>query len=116
MPPGKRVGFAIVGLGRLSLEELLPAFGETKKARVVALMSGTPDKARLVAEQYGIAPDAIYGYDEWDRLAQNPAVQVGLRRDAQRHASRPGRRGGAGPASTCSARSRWPIPRPRRAR
>jgi predicted dehydrogenase len=76
MPPGQRVGFAIVGLGRLSLEEILPAFGETKRARVVALMSGTPAKAKLVAEQYGIAPEAVYGYDEWDRLAQNPAVQA----------------------------------------
>ena len=76
MPPGKRVGFAIVGLGRLSLEEILPAFGETKRSRVVALMSGTPAKAKLVAEQYGIAPEAVYGYDEWDRLAQNPAIQA----------------------------------------
>jgi predicted dehydrogenase len=88
MPPGKRVGFAIVGLGRLSLEELLPAFGETKKARLVALMSGSPDKARLVSEQYGVAPDAVYGYGDWERLRQNPAVQVvyivtpnGLHRD-----------------------------------
>jgi predicted dehydrogenase len=98
MPPGKRVGFAIVGLGRLSLEELLPAFGETKKARLVALMSGTPDKARLVAEQYGIGADAIYGYDEWDRLKQNPAVQVvyivtpnGLHRDQVVAAARAGK-------------------------
>ncbi|NEU14133.1 Gfo/Idh/MocA family oxidoreductase [Methylobacterium sp. BTF04] len=76
MPPGKRVGFAIVGLGRLSLEEILPAFGEAKKARVVALMSGSPDKAHLVAEQYGIAAEAVYGYGDWDKLAQNPQVQA----------------------------------------
>ena len=29
LPPAQRVGFAVVGLGRLSLEEILPAFGET---------------------------------------------------------------------------------------
>ncbi|WP_336486441.1 Gfo/Idh/MocA family oxidoreductase [Methylobacterium nigriterrae] len=76
MPPEKRVGFCVVGLGRLTLEELLPAFAECRKARLVALMSGTPDKAKLVAEQYGIAPEAVYGYDAWDRLRQNPAVQA----------------------------------------
>src|SRR3954469_18887247 len=44
MPVDKRVGFAVVGLGRLSLENILPAFGEAKKARPVALVSGTPEK------------------------------------------------------------------------
>ncbi|WP_132253749.1 Gfo/Idh/MocA family protein [Methylobacterium segetis] len=76
MPLEKRVGFCLVGLGRLSLEELLPAFAESKKARIVALMSGSPDKAKLVAQQYGVAPDAVYGYGDWDRLKQNAAVQA----------------------------------------
>lgn len=76
MPPAERVGFAIVGLGRLSLEEILPAFGEATKTKVVALMSGSPDKAKLTASQYGIPSDAIYGYDQWDRLKANPAVQA----------------------------------------
>ncbi|MEA1831314.1 Gfo/Idh/MocA family oxidoreductase [Methylobacterium durans] len=76
MPLEKRVGFCLVGLGRLSLEELLPAFAESKKARVVALMSGSPDKAKLVAQQYGIPADAVYGYGEWDRLKGNAAVQA----------------------------------------
>ncbi|SFK38652.1 Gfo/Idh/MocA family protein [Methylorubrum salsuginis] len=88
MPPGERVGFAIVGLGRLSLEEILPAFGEAKKARPVALMSGSPEKAKLTARQYGIPEDAVYAYDQWDRLKANPAVKAvyivtpnGLHRD-----------------------------------
>ncbi|GJE42336.1 Gfo/Idh/MocA family protein [Methylobacterium soli] len=76
MPPEKRVGFCVVGLGRLSLEEILPALAQCKRARLTALMSGSPDKARLVAEQYGIAPEAVYGYGDWDRLRQNPAVQA----------------------------------------
>ncbi|GEP05015.1 Gfo/Idh/MocA family protein [Methylobacterium oxalidis] len=76
MPVEKRVGFCLVGLGRLTLEELLPAFAECKASRVVALMSGSPDKAKLVAQQYGIAPEAVYGYGDWDRLKQNAAVQA----------------------------------------
>lgn len=76
MPPGERVGFAIVGLGRLSLEELLPAFAECKRARPVALVSGTPEKLRTVGAQYGIKPEALYSYAELDRIAENPEVKV----------------------------------------
>ncbi len=76
LPPGQRVGFAIVGLGRLALEQILPAFAQSLKARPVALVSGTPDKLRAVAQQYGIAPGACYNYDDFDRIRDNPEVKV----------------------------------------
>ncbi|MFC0406888.1 Gfo/Idh/MocA family oxidoreductase [Roseomonas elaeocarpi] len=76
MPPERRVGFAVMGLGRLALEEILPAFAECKAARPVALVSGSPEKARAVAAQHGIAADSVYGYDEVARLSENPAVQA----------------------------------------
>ncbi|NEY37421.1 Gfo/Idh/MocA family oxidoreductase, partial [Streptomyces sp. PRKS01-65] len=75
-PPGQRVGYCVVGLGRLSLDEILPAFGATKRSRLAAVMSGTPDKAKLVARQYGLPEDAAYGYDEWDRLKANASIQA----------------------------------------
>ncbi|MBP2296546.1 Gfo/Idh/MocA family protein [Azospirillum rugosum] len=88
LPPAERVGFAVVGLGRLSLEEILPAFGECKRARPVALVSGSPEKARLVAAQHGIKPEAVYGYADFDRIAENREIQAvyiilpnGLHRD-----------------------------------
>lgn len=40
LPPEQRVGFAVVGLGRLSLEQILPAFAQCKRSRPVALVSG----------------------------------------------------------------------------
>ena len=73
-PPGERVGFAIAGLGRLSLEEIMPAFGAAKRARITALISNSPDKARAVGAQYGVPPGSIYSYDEWHRLAENPDI------------------------------------------
>jgi GFO/IDH/MocA oxidoreductase family protein len=76
LPPERRVGFALVGLGRLTLEELLPAFAECRYAHPVALVSGTPEKARLVAAQYGIKPDAVYGYADIRRLRENPEVRA----------------------------------------
>ncbi len=74
--PDERVGFAIVGLGRLSVEQLLPAFGQCKKAKLVALVSGSPDKARKIAAQYGILEKNIYNYQTYDQLKKNPDVQV----------------------------------------
>src|SRR6476469_2717966 len=52
--PERRVGYAVVGLGHLTLNEILPAFGQSKHARPVSLVSGDPDKMRKVAQQYGI--------------------------------------------------------------
>ncbi|MFL6414743.1 MAG: Gfo/Idh/MocA family protein [Bryobacteraceae bacterium] len=74
MPFEKRVGFAVVGLGRLSLENILPAFAHTEKARPVALVSGTPDKAKTVAAQYGIKPEAIYSYEKFEDIRNNPDI------------------------------------------
>jgi len=98
LSPEQRVGFAVVALGRLSLEELLPAFAETKKAKLVALVSGSPDKLRTVAQQYGIAPSACYDYAGFDRIRDNPDVKVvyvvtpnGLHREFVERAAKAGK-------------------------
>ncbi len=74
--PDRRVGFAIVGLGRLSLTEILPAFGQSKHAKPVALVSGEADKMSKVAQQYGIKPSSCYSYQTYDNLKNNPEVEV----------------------------------------
>ena len=74
--PADRVGFAVVGLGKLALEQVMPAFAQAKHAKPVALVSGSPDKMGLVAKQYGISPDSCYCYSDMARLRDNPAVQV----------------------------------------
>lgn len=76
LPPDSRVGYALVGLGHLTLEELLPAFGECKKSKPVALVSGSKEKMAKVAAQYGIKPANCYTYDQYDRLKDNPDVQA----------------------------------------
>lgn len=74
--PPQRTGYAIVGLGHLSLGQLLPAFGKSKYSKAVALVSGDRAKALKVAAQYGIRESAIYDYNSYERLADNPEVQV----------------------------------------
>jgi predicted dehydrogenase len=75
-PPPPRLGFAVVGLGKLALGEVLPAFALTERCRPAALVSGDPDKARAVARRYGIDPRGIYDYKNFDSLRDNPAVDV----------------------------------------
>ena len=74
--PDQRVGFAVVGLGRLSLDQILPAMGKSQYCRPVALVSGDREKAKKIAVQYGIAESSVYDYAGFDRLAENKAVQV----------------------------------------
>ncbi len=76
LPPDKRVGVAIVGLGRLTLEQILPAFGEAKRCKPVALVSGDQAKARQVAQQYGIKAQNLYSYQNYDDIKNNPDVDV----------------------------------------
>jgi predicted dehydrogenase len=76
LPPDQRVGYAIVGLGHLTLEEILPAFGQCKKSKPVALVSGSPEKLAKVAKQYGIKPASCYSYADYDKLKDNLEVQV----------------------------------------
>ena len=74
--PSQRIGFAIVGLGRLSLDQILPAMAKSKSCKPVALVSGDRAKAEKVAEQYGIRVSSIYDYASFDKLAQNADVKV----------------------------------------
>jgi predicted dehydrogenase len=75
-PSDEKIGFAIVGIGRLSLDQILPAFGKTKFCKPVALVSGDRQKALKVAAQYGIKDSSVYGYDNFENLAHNPDVKV----------------------------------------
>jgi glucose-fructose oxidoreductase len=74
--PGKKLGWAIVGLGRLAVNQILPAIGRCQKTRVTALVSGRPEKARHLAQVYGVDPKSIYNYENYDDMARNPAIDV----------------------------------------
>ncbi|HEX6038020.1 Gfo/Idh/MocA family oxidoreductase [Longimicrobium sp.] len=76
LPPDQRVGWAIVGLGDFALNQILPAIGDTRMCRLSAVVSGNADKAREVARAYGVAPSSVYSYEDFDRIRDNPDVQV----------------------------------------
>lgn len=74
--PGKKLGWAIVGLGNLAIHEILPAFAKCEKSSVTALVSGHPDKANKLAQQYGVNSKNIYNYQNYDSIKDDPQVDI----------------------------------------
>jgi predicted dehydrogenase len=70
------VGFAVVGLGKLSLGQIVPGFRNCRSARLAALVSGHPDKANRVAAENQVPAGSIYSYADFDRIAENSRIEV----------------------------------------
>ena len=75
-PPGRKLGWAVVGLGWLAINQILPAFAKCEKSRVTALVSGSPEKAQKLAISYGVAEKNIYYYENYDSIRDNPAIDI----------------------------------------
>ena len=75
-PPGKKLGWAVVGLGSLAINQILPAFAKCEKSKVVAFVSGHRDKADKLAARYGVEAANIYNYENYDSIKDNPAIDV----------------------------------------
>src|SRR5215831_14889196 len=75
-PPGKKLGWAIVGLGNLSINQILPAFAKCEKSKVVAFVTGHPDKAHKLALRYGVNPKNIYNYQNYDSIKDKLPLNV----------------------------------------
>jgi len=74
--PDKRLGVAVVGLGRLALQQILPAFAASKLCKVAALVTGDREKGNAVAGQYGVNPKNVLDYQHYDRLEELPDVDL----------------------------------------
>jgi len=74
-PEERRVGYCIVGLGRIASHFML-AIVASHKARIAGLVSGHRDKAERIASQYGVPNTAIYNYQNYDEIAHNPDIEA----------------------------------------
>ena len=74
--PNRRIGFALLGIGKLTQTQLIPALRATKIARLTALVSGHADKAKRVAAAEGVPERNIYSYETFDRIVDNPDIDV----------------------------------------
>ena len=74
--PGRKLGWALVGLGSLSINQIMPAFARCEKSRLTAFVSGSPEKARTLASRYGVDEKHIYTYADYERIRDNPDIDV----------------------------------------
>jgi predicted dehydrogenase len=74
--PKRKIGYALVGLGKLSQDQLIPALRKTQDCHLTAVVSGHPDKAHRIAAENGVPEGSIYSYETFDRVADNPDVDV----------------------------------------
>jgi predicted dehydrogenase len=74
MPSGKPVGYAVVGLGSISQVAVLPAFAESKNAKLIAVVSGDKEKAKKLAEKFQARQS--YSYTEYAECLKNPQVDA----------------------------------------
>jgi predicted dehydrogenase len=70
----KKVGFAVVGLGKIAQVSVLPAFRNCKKARLEAVVSRDSKKAARFARKF--KAKSHYQNDEFDACLTNPAVSA----------------------------------------
>jgi len=70
----KPVGFAVIGLGGFAQGAILPGFRHSKKAKLVALVSGDRSKAKRLATKFHAG--AFYTYEELPACFSNPQVEA----------------------------------------
>ena len=73
---GRRVGYCIVALGRISMQHFMPATRLSKYSRVTAIVSGHRDKAEKWAADYGVPARSIYNYENYDAIAENHDIDA----------------------------------------
>ncbi len=72
----RKAGYAIVGLGSYALNNIIPQLQRCRLSRLTALVSGDPAKAKRVAAEHGVPERSIYSYQNFDRIRDNPDVDV----------------------------------------
>ena len=70
----KKVGFAVLGLGKIAEVAVLPAFRNCKKAKLEAVISRDKKKAARFARRF--KAKTYYQNDEFEACLKNPAVSA----------------------------------------
>ena len=75
-PQQKKIRYAVIGLGRISLQHFMPGTRMSSLGQITALVCGHPEKARKYAADYNIPEKNIYTYENFDRIRDNPDVDA----------------------------------------
>ena len=71
-----KLGVALIGLGYYSTDLLAPALQKTKHCYLAGIVTGTPSKAETWKSKYNIPDKNIYNYQTFDKIADNPDIDV----------------------------------------
>ena len=75
----KKIRYAVVGLGWIAQEVILPGFKGAKRSELVAFVTDDAEKAKELGEKYGVSEIVDYdGYDELLRSGKVDAVYITL--------------------------------------
>ena len=72
----RKIGYCIVGLGRISMHHFMPAVKMSSNSRITALVSGHRDKAERMAAEYGVPSRSVYSYESYDEISKNPDIDA----------------------------------------
>ena len=72
----KKLGVALLGLGRYASGELAPALQQTKNCQLAGVITGHPEKGAAWAKQYNFPEKNIYHYDNLEKIADNPDIDI----------------------------------------
>jgi predicted dehydrogenase len=73
----KKVGYCVVGIGSLTKNQIVPALAKCEHAKLVALVSGhAAEKAPPIVEKYGLNPQYVYSYENFNAIRDNPEIDV----------------------------------------
>src|SRR5687768_1994684 len=72
----KQLGIALIGLGKYSTGELAPALQKTTHVKLAGIVTGSAQKAKEWKDKYGIKDSNIYNYQDFDRIKDNPDIDV----------------------------------------
>lgn len=71
-----KLGIALIGLGSYSTYQLAPALQQTRNCYLAGIVTGTPSKEQVWASKYNIPEGNIYNYQNFDRIAENPNIDI----------------------------------------
>src|SRR5258708_19751387 len=74
MAATKKIGYAVVGLGNIARNSILPAFANCRRAKLVALVSRDKKKAAAVRAKFRAA--ISYPTKEYEDCLANPEISA----------------------------------------
>jgi len=72
----RKLGVALLGLGRYSTNQLGPALRETKLCYLAGVVTGHPEKGEKWTADYGLNRKNVYSYDNFDQIAGNKDIDI----------------------------------------